>query len=67
MDSWTCALDIDSLFRTVFSADDDCRSQRASKCSTNFYPEFIFRMDIPGVDRVLGVVLYGAGSRPKLT
>ena len=66
MDSWYCDLDIDRKFRPVFFADDDRRGQRASKCSVNFHPEFIFRMDISGVDRVLGVVLYGAGSRPKL-
>jgi hypothetical protein len=66
MDSRTCHLDTDSKFRPVFSADDDRRSQRASKCSTNFHPEFVFGMDISGLDRVLGLVLYGAGSRPKL-
>ena len=66
MDSWSCDLDIDTKFRPVFSADDDRRSQRASKCSTNFHTEFIFGMDISGLDRVLGLVLYGAGPYPKL-
>jgi hypothetical protein len=66
MDSWSCDLDIDSKFRTVFSADDDRRSQRASKCSANFHPEFVFGMDISGLDRVLGLVLYGPRPHPKL-
>ena len=66
MDSWSCDLDIDTKFRPVFSADDDRRSQRASKCTADFHPEFIFGMDISGMDRVLGLVFYGAGSRPKL-
>jgi hypothetical protein len=66
MDSRTCHLDTDSKFRPVFSADDDRRSQRASKCTADFHPEFIFGMDISGMDRVLGLVFYGAGSKPKL-
>ena len=66
MDSRTGDMDIDGKFRTVFFTNDDRCSQRASKCSTNFHPEFVFGMDISGLDRVLGLVLYGAGSRPKL-
>ena len=66
MDSWTCDLDIDSQFRTVFSACDDCCGQKASKCTADFHSQFVFGMDISGMDRLIGVVLYGAGSRPKL-
>jgi hypothetical protein len=66
MDSWTCDLDVDSQFRTVFSSDDDCRSPKASKCTADFHSQFVFGMDISGMDRFIGVVFYGAGSRPKL-
>ena len=62
MDNWTCDLDFDSQFCTVFSAHDDRLSKRASKCSTNFHPEFIFWVEISEVDPVLGLVFYGAGS-----
>ena len=66
MDSWTCDLDIDSQFRTVFSADDDCRSPKAPQCTADFHSEFISGMDIFGMDRVLGLVFYGPRPQSKL-
>jgi len=66
MDSWTCDLDIDSQFRTVFSADDDCRSPKAPQCTADFHSEFISGMDISRVDRVLGLVFYGPRPQSKL-
>ena len=66
MGNWTYDLDIDSQFRTVFSADNDCRSPKAPQCTADFHSQFVFGMDISGMDHLIGVVLYGAGSRPKL-
>ena len=60
MDSWSCDLDIESQFRTVFSADDDCRSPKAPQYTADFHSLFF------GMDHLIGVVLYGAGLRPKL-